>query len=250
MNEQRPAITIDSCSDEVIYEIIARKITKADPPAWLVASLKRWGPGVIMSRAIAAWQPTRAEMKQKLQGVKNAAQTLIVALNDGAIRGFLDEAPQQIPYHGQMDMMLRDLVRRADESVGSLVTKDGRTKAGRNKAMPRRASHPKTECAALIAEAWLFIHGVDPVPKNREAATAAEMLWTGSVKKFSLEPVKTIVEGVIVQETKSWGDKLSGWRHHFKLAKDPALANFRQEFRRHLNEDRHRSNLHAGEELE
>jgi len=30
---------------------------------------------------------------------------------------------------------------------------------GRNKAMPRRACHPKSWCAAMIAEAWSFFHG-------------------------------------------------------------------------------------------
>ena len=71
-------------------------------------------------------------MKKNLQGVRDAASLIVSALNDGATRDFLDAAtPGKI-----LDGMLRDLVRRAEESVASLSTADGKTKAGRNKAEP------------------------------------------------------------------------------------------------------------------
>jgi hypothetical protein len=50
-----------------------------------------------MARGIAAIQPTKAKTRRSLQAVKDAAHTLIDALNDGALRGFLDEAPDEIP---------------------------------------------------------------------------------------------------------------------------------------------------------
>jgi hypothetical protein len=34
-------------------------------------------------------------------------------------------------------------------------------------------SFADTFCAAIIAEAWSFIHSVEPAPKNREAAAEA-----------------------------------------------------------------------------
>jgi hypothetical protein len=128
-------------------------------------------------RAAAARLGRKATMRKNLQAVEDAANTLIDALNDGAMRGFLDEAPEEIPYHGHLDHMFRDLARRAEESIVSLSTADGATKPGRNKAMPRRASHPKSYCAALIAEAWAYFHGGDPPPRNRHAAAAADALW-------------------------------------------------------------------------
>jgi hypothetical protein len=185
--------------------------------------------------------------RRSLQAVKDAAHTLIDALNDGAIRDFLDEAPDEIPYHGSMDQILRDLARRAEESAASLANADGKTRPGRNRAMPRRACHPKNYCAAMIAEAGSFFHGDDPSPKNQDAAAAAQIFWNGSVGIMNVEPAKSAFQGVIVQETKSWGsERLNGWRRHFEQANDPALSRVRAEFRRHLKESKHHAEMLAG----
>ena len=62
---------------------------------------------------------------------------VVSGLNDGATRDFLNAASGgTISYHGQIDHLLRDVARRAEEAISWLVTKDGKTKAGRNKAEP------------------------------------------------------------------------------------------------------------------
>jgi len=93
---------------------VARIITGDDePPPWLVQTFEMWASSLATDRAIAVKQPTKAKTRKSLQAVTDAAHTLIDALNDGAVRGFLDEAPDEIAYHGQMDQMLCDLARRA-----------------------------------------------------------------------------------------------------------------------------------------
>jgi hypothetical protein len=202
-----------------------------------VKTLKNWAPCLATDRGIAIKQPTRSEMKKNLQSVRDAASLIVSALNDGATRDFLDAAtPGKIPYHGQIYGILRNLVLRAEESAASLSTADGKTKAGRNKAEPPGYFPPKTFCAALIVEAWSFIHGAEPAPKNRKAAAAANSFWRMSIGNLSIEPTKKPLERIVAKESKSWGERLNGWRHHFEQAKEPAVSNIRREFRRHLKE--------------
>jgi hypothetical protein len=147
---------------------VARLIAGGDAPPWLVETLKRWGPSVAVARGVDLLQPTRSEMKKRLQAVKDAAALIVNALNDSAMREFLDAgALGKIRYHGQIDHMLRDLVRRGEEGAALLAAADGKTKAGRNKALPPEYIPPKTFCAAIIAEAWSSIRGVEPTPKNQ-----------------------------------------------------------------------------------
>jgi hypothetical protein len=102
--------------------------------------------------------------------------------------------------------MLRDLSRRSEEAISRLVTKDGKTKAGRNKAEPPGHISPKTSFAAFILEAWSFIRGVEPGPKNQKAAAAAELYWNVSTGHVSIEPTKAALKRIVDQEPKSWGE--------------------------------------------
>jgi hypothetical protein len=146
-------------------------------------------------RGVAVKQPGRSKMKKNLQGIQNAAVLIVNILNDGSTRDFLDAAtPGKIPYHGQLDHMLRDLVRRTKVAHSWLVTENGKTKAGRNKAEPPGCVPPKTFCAAVVLEAWSFIHGAEPAPKNKEAAAAAELFWNVSLASVSIEPTKAALE--------------------------------------------------------
>ena len=246
--KESPSRPVEEGAATSSFADVARKITGADkPPAWLVETFERWAPRLAMARGIALKQPPKAKTRNSLQVVKDAAHTLIGALNDGVIRGFVDEAPDEIPYHGPMDHMLRDLARRAEESAASLANADGKTKPGRNRAMPRRACHPKGYCAAMIAEAWSFFHGSEPSPKNQDAAEAAQFFWNGSAGIMNVEPAKSAFQGVVARETKSWGsERLNGWRRHFEQAEDPALSGDRAEFRRHLTQGKHQAEILVG----
>lgn len=108
--EESPSRPVEEGAATSGFAEVARIITGDDnPPLWLVKHFKMWASSLAMARGIAVNQPTKTKTRKSLQAVKDAAHTLIDALNDGAIHGFLDEAPDEIPYHGPMDHTLRDL---------------------------------------------------------------------------------------------------------------------------------------------
>ncbi len=227
---------------------VARKITGDDPPEWLVDTLMNWAPCLVIDRCVASRQPSRSEMKKKLQRIRDAASLIVRELHDGATRGFLDAAPPtEIPYHGHIDPMLCDLIQSAEHGIDSLSTADGKTKAGRNKAGPPSSFHPKTLCAAIILEAWTFVHEVEPAPKNQKAAAAADLFWNVLMEDLSMKAVKERIEKIINKEQKSWGEPLNRWRHHFEQAKKPAVSNIRQDIRRHLEQGKHFAGILAGD---
>ena len=245
--EERPSRPVEESAPASNFAEVARIITGDDnPPLWLVKHFKRWAPSLAIDRCIAVRQPTRSEMKKNLKVVQDAASIIIRALNDGPTREILDAAsPGKIEYHGHIDLMLRDLDRRAKQAISSLSTSDGKTKPGRNKAMAAGASHPKTYCAAMIAEAWSFIHGVEPAPKNQKAAAAAEIFWRASMASLMNEATEKTLNSIADREQTVWAD-LNLWRHHFKLAKGSALSEKRAEFRRHLKVGKHHAEMLAG----
>lgn len=71
--------------------------------------------------------------------------------------------------------MLRDLIRRGEEAAAPLTAAKGTTKAGRNKACRQSIFRPRTFCAAIVREASIVIHGVEPAPRNQKAAAAADL---------------------------------------------------------------------------
>jgi hypothetical protein len=104
---------------------VARKIAGDDAPPWLAKTLERWGPSLSLDRGVAYKQPTRSQMRKNLRGARDAAMLVVSALNDGATRDFLNAASGgTISYHGQIDHLLRDVARRAEDTISWLVTKD------------------------------------------------------------------------------------------------------------------------------
>jgi hypothetical protein len=72
----------------------------------------------------------------------------------------------------------------------------------------------------MIWEAWKHVHKVEPKPKSRRAAEAAEAYWraAGGEPRHSGE------------------EPLAFWRPHLKRAAASKVTTFRAEWRRHLNE--------------
>jgi hypothetical protein len=142
-------------------------------------------------------------MRKTLEGVRAAAALILSALDDGETRGFLDAAsPGTIPDRLAIRRLMSDLVRRAEEGVSWLVTENGETKVGRNRAVPPGSFPPKTYCAAIIAEAWSFVHGVEPAPKNQKAAAAAHLFWRESFEGLSMEQTKLALEWMRAKDAK------------------------------------------------
>jgi hypothetical protein len=162
-------------------------------------------------------------------------------------RRFLDAAsPGTIPDRLAICRLMSDLVRRAKEGVSWLVTENGKTKAGRSRAVPPGSFPPETYCAAIIAEAWSFVHGVEPAPKHQKAATAAHLFWRESFEGLSMEETKLALEWMRAKDAKkSWGEPLNGWRRHFKQAKEPHVSAMRKEIRRHLTECKRQAEMFA-----
>src|SRR3984893_343680 len=90
-----------------------------------------------------------------------------------------------------------------------LLARDGRWRdqGGRGRAVPPGYFPPKTYCAAVIAEAWSFVHDVEPAPKNQKAAAAAHLLWSESLEGLSMEETKLALEWMLAKDAKkSWGE--------------------------------------------
>jgi hypothetical protein len=68
-----------------------------------------------------------------------------------------------------------------------------------------------------------------------------------SIANLSIEPTKKPLERIVAKESKSWGERLNGWRHHFEQAKEPAVSNIRRQIRRHLLEGKHWAGIFAGD---
>jgi hypothetical protein len=61
--------------------------------------------------------------------------------------------------------LMSDLVRRAEEGVSCGRRQD---EGGPEQGRAAGVFSPKSYCAAIIAEAWSFIHGVEPAPTKSE----------------------------------------------------------------------------------
>ena len=159
---------------------VARFIAGPDAPTWLVEHFARWSQSLMLDCSVEKMQPTRVAMKERLDVVRDAASKLQHALRHTPTREFLEIAPSgPIEYRVAFEHMLQDLVGRAERAMTSpaLSTEDGKTRPGRTKAAPPGASSAKLFCAALVAEAWTYLRGRSPGPRNPKVAAAANAPW-------------------------------------------------------------------------
>jgi hypothetical protein len=179
--------------------------------------------------AVEILQPSRAEMRAILTKVAEAASVLIMALDSSAIVEFLDLGADQLlaPRNLQVRLIdIRDRAVAADRS-SALVDSEGRTKAGRRRALPKAGISAKTYCALLIAEAWLNFRGGYPPPRNKKTEEAADIYWRLAGGERHL--------GV---------DKLIAWRRHFREAsgdQSAEIKGLRAEYQRRLRASAHQA---------
>jgi hypothetical protein len=180
----------------------------------------------MLDRGVHARQPSKAQMRKRLAKVANAATVLQRALEDVAIKEFLElEGAIRIQNDGGLDHTLRMIAERAALASNSPRISSSSTKAkrGRGKALPTNAISPKGFCAIIISETWKYLHGQYPGARNTKAAMAADAYWQATGGAAS-----------------SWGtDPYSGWRQHFEEARSPAGEVLRQEIHRHCVEHFH-----------
>lgn len=203
------------------YDAVATFIAPQDTPPWLKSYLVNWAPSLMLDRGVAMVQPTKVEMKKRLLEASDAAFLLHSAVSDTATREFIERAGGiRFDTLGGLQHALQNIGERAKVAANSaaLSTATGKTKSGRGKALPPDAYAPKTFCAVVIAEAWKFLRGEYPVPRNPHAAEAAQAYWLASGGTSD-----------------GWGeDPLGGWRPYFKRAMGPETAKERAECLRHL----------------
>lgn len=203
------------------YAAVAGLVAPTDTPLWLEKYFRNWGPSVMLHRGVFAVQPTKVTMKRKMVEVSEAAALLSKALTDTPTREFLEQAGDiRIENLGGLQFALEKIAERAESAAASpaLTSKTGKTKSGQGKATPPNAIAPKTFCALVIAEAWKFVRGDYPAPRNREAAKAAEMFWLASGNTSA-----------------GWGaDRMDAWRPHFMKARGFEGTATRAQCQRHL----------------
>lgn len=205
-------------------ERVARLVSEqSPPPAWLVRYFGNWAPSLRIDRLIHTQQPTRRKMREWLLRFRDSALELDRGLDDGPLREFLTLSPfGDIQYHGALQPMLRDLVARADHALARplLSAADGKAGRGAGPALPPGAVKPKVFCAALIAEARIYLLSDQRLSVDRDLREAAETYWRECGGKTTGTPE----------------DAFDGWRYHFGQINKPAVLNLRTEIRRHLVE--------------
>ena len=112
-----------------------------------------------------------------------AAAWVEKALTDTAFMEFLERAGGvKFEGLGGLQKALQIAAKQAQVVAQGpeLVTKVGVTKSGAGRALPPGGIPPKPFCAILIVEAWKFLHGDYPAPRNQRAAAAAHAYWLAS----------------------------------------------------------------------
>ena len=213
---------------EAECEAAARLIGPPDAVPWLTDYFVYWATPLASEWSVEQLQLPRAEMKEQLTRVVNAADALNEALSQPVLTAFLERTHGIAidgKFTGFQDSLLS--IRRyayLAATSSTLLDEAGSTKRGRGKTPVPGALDPKVFCALIIAEAWKFVRGVYPGARNRDAAKAALSFWGSSV-------------GTVV----GWRGGLAAWRLHFENAQNPEFASSRAECLRILGAVKSRS---------
>jgi hypothetical protein len=203
-------------ADEPTFEVIARLIAGNRPvPDWLPASLEKLAAsGLPFARRKESEQLGRAEMRQKLAALTNAARSILPSISDTRILEQLDDADGEPVSAEFLNAFANHLTGFAGltERAAAAIREGG----GRDRAHAVNAVSARRLCAIVIYEAWRLVRGKAPAPGNATAQRAACGLW-----RMSGGP------------NKSWGDdELQGWRKELRAIErqpdDAELARIRQ----------------------
>ena len=202
---------------------IATLIAGDAPPDWLIMHLESWIGSLIVDRGVNAGQPTRSEMRARLEQIREAALLLLDEVQASEIREFLDASP-----HGPMENVaqladqLVALITRSEEvgEAATIANAVGQAKRGPGKARPPGATPPEAFCALIISETWRHVRGDRPGARNERAQEAAERYWRLAGGEASTEA----------------NEPYARWRSHFERARKDGPESIRKEIRRHLAE--------------
>jgi hypothetical protein len=185
---------------------VARLIVPHNCPRWLPALLEWWAQGIRHDRLFDQYRPTTSQTAKKLSDVVDALSTIERNLSDPNIRNLLEIA--RLPNQIKVSIAtLKDIRNRAEITLTSanLIGKDGKTKRGFGKPSVPDIFEEKSILAARVLELCRFLNKFEPGITSKRAAAIAQAYWLAS--------------GGI---SKSVGNPLNGWKHHFRIAKDQA----------------------------
>jgi hypothetical protein len=182
------------------------------------------GAIITQDRAVQEKALSKAQLKRQLLKTKKAIDQIKLLVDDTLTMAFIQLESDVNINSVSLQIDLISLNKAIDLSLFSpmIAKPGGRTKKGRGKALPRIALAPKSFCALVIAETWLFTRGDRPVPGNLKAAAAAQGYWlaTGG--------------------TSGWGTApLSSWAYHFREAASETTASLREEIQQRCAQDAH-----------
>jgi hypothetical protein len=195
---------------------IGRLIVPRDTPPWLTDYFVYWATPLASEWSVEQLQLPKAEMKEQLTRVVDAADALNEALSQPVPKAFLERTHGiaiDKKFTGFQDS-LQSIRRYAYLAATSSALLDGagNIRRGRGKTPVPGGLDPKVFCALIVAEAWKFARGAYPGARNSKAAKAALSFWALSAD--------TVV---------GWKNGLTAWRQHFENAKDPEFASSRAE---------------------
>jgi hypothetical protein len=230
-------VTEELNAETPTFENVARLISEnEDDVAWLAEGLLRWvwpqeryppgarkfgrGLGMFADMRHVRW--SRAKLHKALSTtLPNAAETVSDLLSDFALFQLLTEE-RLGPGFGPLERvtlgnLLHEIRRRCAEASQSpeLVSRNGKPKAGRNKALAPGQIEEKVACASAIVIAWTFARGKAPGPQVKRAALAAELLF-----ELGMAPAGRFD---LIEGRRGWGkDRLNAWPPYFREALHPS----------------------------
>jgi hypothetical protein len=212
-------------NDLPTYGDLAVLIVPKDTPKWLPALFEWSGQGLRADINFEKKRLGRRGVKIRLEKFGAAADLLARELQFySPIKEFLElDSQGLIKNLHKLIKRLEDLSYRAEFAVSSpiLSQEDGKTSAGRNRALPPRTLTARIRCAALIAETRVFFERHGNGSRNKEAALAAEIYWRASGGK----PSNQLNEPTV-------------WRRHFEAvardAENESITRLRRSWRKHL----------------
>ena len=168
-------------------------IAGISPPPWLAEFLANFTSTLWLDRAVNVKVPTRKLLKKKLDGVQDAAQTLLSALVDNDLWDLVSASDLAgAAQREQLQRQLGLLAAKAEQHAGALTGPTGKVKVGRGHAFSAQTFSPEVYCAVLIAECWRHVRGDYPAPRTKGAQKAADLLWVmvgGNRREHLSDPI-------------------------------------------------------------
>jgi hypothetical protein len=191
------------------FEEVATLISPNNTPPWLPTFLEWWAQGIAYDRLVDLARPSKVGTAKILDEITDALALVRRNLENPSIRDLITRTTTLSPSVDKLVAAVDDLSRRVGRVRSSplLVGRDGKTKRGRGKPRVENVFDAKTMCAARILELCRFLNKFEPGARSTQAAKAAEAYW--------------IASGGTSRGTK---DLVSGWKRHFKAARDNAGA--------------------------